>query len=479
MKRMILLFFLLGIWGVCFSQVDNIYGDFLIAKSKKNISMDLKDVSLIDLLKVLSQQSGLNFICTEAVKNRKVSLYIENAPLKEVIDVIFKANNLSYDYYPKANIFIVKELGKPTIELKTKVYKLKYIRVKNSRIQKEIENLIAEEEEDEEEEEKEGIKAAVEKILSEYGKVIEEPLTNSLIVVDVPSQFPIIDEVIKTLDVAPPKVLIEVEMLDVSKDLVDKLGLKFGEDGFISFTGGSRTTAFPFPHRLAGSNKGTLTMGTLSLASFTATLNFLSKDTSTKFIARPKILTLSNETSEVNLTVNEAIGVTTTETETGSTQEVEREETGTKLRVTPQVNLDTGEITMVVEVFSKEAKDSGISVSGLVGNLKNPEERGTKSVIRLKDGETLFIGGLIKNDRSETITKIPLLGDLPLLGALFRHRNKTKDEERELLVFITPRIVKEGSDISGIFKTLPREQSTLSQRKKAIELVLDQLSKKR
>ncbi len=478
MRKIILLFFfLIMIGGVCFSQVDNIYGDYLIAKSKRKISMDLREVSLIDLLKVLSQQSGLNFICTEAVKNRKLSLYIENAPLKEAMNVIFKANNLSYDYYPRANIFIVKELGKPTIELKTKVYKLKYIRVKNSRIQKEIDNLIAKEEE--EEEEKEGIRAAVEKVLSEYGKVIEEPITNSLIVVDVPSQFPIIDEVIKTLDVAPPKVLIEVEMLDVSKSLVDKLGLEFGEKGLTaSFTGGSRTTAFPFPHRLAGSSKGTLTMGTLSLANFTATLEFLSKDTSTKFIARPKILTLSNETSEVNLTVNEAIGVSVTETETGSTQEVEREETGTKLRVTPQVNLETKEITMVVEVFSKEAKDSGISVSGLVGNLKNPEERGTKSVIRLKDGETLFIGGLIKNDRAETITKIPLLGDIPLLGALFRHRNKSKDEERELLVFLTPHIVKDGPSLLS-FKPLSREQSTFSQRKKAIELALDQLSKKK
>ncbi|MDD5408784.1 MAG: hypothetical protein PHC71_01650, partial [Candidatus Omnitrophica bacterium] len=74
--------------------------------------------------------------------------------------------------------------------------------------------------------------------------------------------------------------------------------------------------------------------------------------------------------------------------------------------------------------------------------FKDPEERSTKSIVRIKDGETVVIGGLIRNDTSETITKLPVLGDIPIIGGLFRHKNKDKDRERELLVFITPRIVK-------------------------------------
>jgi type II secretory pathway component GspD/PulD (secretin) len=191
-------------------------------------------------------------------------------------------------------------------------------------------------------------------------------------------------------------------------------------------------------------------------------------------LARPQILTLSNETAEVTLTTDEAIGVTTTTAETGTTQEVERAETGTKLRVTPQVNLETKEITLFVEVFTRETKDSGISVSGLTGNIKNPEERGARAVIRLKDGETLMLGGLIKKNKSETITKIPLLGDLPFLGRFFRYKDKD-DEERELLVFLTPHIIEEEMFYHKKL-SLHREQLD-SLREESIKLTLDKFSK--
>jgi type II secretory pathway component GspD/PulD (secretin) len=478
-----ILFFILIFIGSTFSQ-DNIYGDYLISTTHKTISLDLERANLVDVLKMLSQQTGLNFISTEAVRERKITLYMENVPLKEAMDTIFKANNLTYDYYPEANIFVVKEMGKPTIELKAKVYYLKYARVKSSRLEKEIKNKMTEEDSEEETSTEEGtqdtIKSAVEKVLSEFGKVTEDPITNSLIVVDVPSQFPIIDEVINKLDIPLPRVMIEVEMLDVSKNLIDKLGFKFGTnsvDGlYATYTGGSRTSVFPFPHRLAGTQKGSLTLGTLDLSSFGAIMQFLTKDSSTKFLARPKILTLSNETAEVNLTVNEAIGVTTTTTEGGNTtQEVEREETGTKLRVTPQVNPYTKEITLFVEISNKETKESTLSISGLTsGKLQNPEERGTRSVVRLKDGETLIIGGLIRREKENTVTKVPLLGDLPVIGKFFSFKDKNT-QERELLVFLTPHIIKDKTHLAKT-KIFNREQAD-SLRRESIKVALEKFSK--
>ncbi|MCK4810254.1 MAG: hypothetical protein KAS99_04880 [Candidatus Omnitrophica bacterium] len=474
--------FFLMLFGTSFSQVDNIYGGYLVSKSRKKISMDLENVSLIDLLKVFSQQSGLNFVSTEAVKDRSITLYIENAPLNAAMDVIFEANNLAYDYYSSANMFIVKEMGKPGIELKTKVYKLKYVRVKNTRLQEEIEDILGSGESEETEEG--GIKAAVKEILTEYGKVIEDPLTNSLIVVDVPSQFPVIDEIIGSLDMAQPKVLIEVEMLDVSKILVDKLGFNFANGLNASFKGGTYQTVFPFPKRFLQDIAWTttpgrqLTLGTMDLSLFTVLMEYLTTDSGTKFLARPKILTLSNETSEVNLTTDEAIGITTIVSEEGTTQEIERTETGTKLRVTPQVNLDTREITLVLEVFNKSATPSELKLTGEIqGVVSNPEERGTKSVLRLKDKETLLIGGLIRNESNETITKVPFIGDIPLLGKLFTHKYK-KAEERELLIFLTMRIVKDHLQFSRLpGEALLREQSMLYPREEAIKNSLDNFSK--
>ncbi|HEC69319.1 MAG TPA: hypothetical protein ENI31_03415 [Candidatus Omnitrophica bacterium] len=474
---------------------DNIYGDYLISGSKKRISMDLEGASLVDVLKVLSQQTGLNFVSSEAVKDRKLTLYLEKVPLKEAMDVIFKANNLTYEFYPESNIFIVKEMGKPTIELKTKVYQLKYVQLKTSRMYREIDSAMKREEEIEESEttsetseEEEGILEAVKKVLSEYGRATEEPLTNSLIITDVPSQFPIIDKLIESLDVPAPQVLIEVEILDVDKSLVDRIGIKFEKGLYASFSGGSRTTSFPFLFNSTPSirenigyatsseealfPKSAVKLGILDFANFKTLLEFYSKDQSTKYLARPKILTLSGQTAEIKLSTEEAVSVQRTEDpDTGEiTYEIERAETGTILRVTPQVNPQTREITMLIEPKTATAEESGYSLEGFI--VKDVHNRQTKSVVRLKESQTLMIGGLLRNEEVTIKYKVPLLGDIPLLGALFRHKSKDSTE-RELLVFLTPHIVSDSESFKST-KSLFREsrEQTNSWRLSAIEEAL-------
>ncbi len=496
MRFIILLIFIILPFNLfCFDyEIDNIYGEYLISDIKHNISMDLEKAPLMEVLKALSQQSGLNFVSTEAVKDREITLYLDNVPLKEAMDIIFKANGLSYDYFPQAKIFVVKEIGKPKIELKTKVYTLKYIRLASSRFQQEVNDLLNLEGTEGESGEisststestskEKDIKDVIEKVLTDNGKVIEDTYTNSLVVVDVPSQFVIIDKVIEQLDKPQPRVMIEVEMLDVSKRLIDQLGINY-ENGFtMTLTGGSFSTPFPFRKGFLENHSSseveyTATPSTLSLTSLSAMLKFFSKDTSTRFLARPKILTLSNETAEVNLSTNAAIGVTTTTSDTGTTQEVERAYLGTKLRVTPHINLATKEITMVVEVYNREATDSGLSISGLTtGNLKDPEERGTKSIVRLKDGQTLLIGGLIRQDKTETFEKVPFLGDIPLLGAMFRYKNKD-NTERELLVFLTPHIIENEGDSFAFSKLNKLREQSFYSRREAVTDALDSFSKR-
>ena len=471
------LVFLIFSWGGSFSQ-DSMYGEYLIASLDKKVSLDLERAQLVDVLKLLSQQTGLNFISTEDVKERKLTLYMKDVSLKDAMDSFFKANNLAYDYYPDSDIFIVKEMFKPGLELKTKVYYLKYARVTNSKIEGHLATMLGAG--------GEGtggrIKTAVEAVLTnvEGRKVIEDPATNSLIVVDIPSQFPIIDEVISKLDIAPIRVMIEVEMLDVAKSHLDKIGFNFENGINASFAPGSRTTRFPWPERLfdSGTSGSDPTLSTLSLASFTTTMQFLTQDTTTKFIARPKILTLNNETAEVNLTLDEVIGLTvTTDGEGNYTQEIERDDTGTKLRVTPQINPFTKEITLVIEMSNKESVNSTIQVSGMTeGFVKNVEERSTKNIIRLETGETLFIGGLLKKEESETITKIPLLGDLPFIGRFFRYENRPMSDNtnRELLVFLTPHILEEEELIKKA-KVISREQQN-SLRESSIKGALDRFN---
>jgi len=485
MKKILVIVFLIFIlsWSEGYSQ-DNIYGSYLFGSLDKKISLDLESAELIDVLKMLSQQIGLNFVSTEAVKERVITLYMEEVPLNEAMDIIFKANNLGYDYYADSNVFVIKELGKPTLELKTKIYPLQYIRVSSSKMEKEVVQML--ETEDyaggaEAEGGSTGILGAIETVLTEVGKVTEDPITNSLVIVDVPIQFSIIDKIIRELDIPPVKILIEVEMMDVSKAHLDQIGFNFENGLYGDFTIGSKTTRFPWDTQMfePDTSGGEPSLSTLDFADFTTVMQFLTEDTETKFIARPKILTLANETAEVNLILNEVIGVTVTTTEGVTTQEIERDDTGTSLRVTPQVNLFTNEITLVVDVFNKESQDSNIQVDTMTeGFVKNVEERSTKSIVRIKSGETLLIGGLLKKEESETITKIPFLGDLPIIGRIFRYKDRPKTDNvtRELLVFLTPRIVSDKSQLVGKAKVIVREQQNFS-KESSMKIALDRYNK--
>jgi type II secretory pathway component GspD/PulD (secretin) len=288
--------------------------------------------------------------------------------------------------------------------------------------------------------------------------------------------------VIKKLDIPPLKVMIEVEMLDVNKGRLDQIGVNFANGAYASLTPGSRLTRWPWDNRFFSESSGGAEPGltTLDLSGFTTVIQLLSQDQETKFLARPKILTLDKETATVNLTLNEVVGLTTTSDENGNiSQEIERDDTGTKLEVTPQVNPDTNEITLVVDVSNKESTPSNISVSGMTaGFVQNIEERATRNIVRLKDGETLFIGGLMKKEEKEIITKIPFFGDLPLIGRLFRYKDRplTDNAERELLVFLTPHILKEGESLIEKVHVLSREQQNFS-KENSIKVALDRYNR--
>lgn len=466
--------------------------------TQKTVSMDLQDASLKDVLKIFSIQSGLNFISSEAVKDRKITLYLDKVPIKKSMDMLFKANNLTYELDTESNIFIVKDWGPAKPETITKVFYLKYATVSSSSLKEEASNYVhsstttgttttttssstggtGEDKGKWGVEENSGITKAVKKLLTSQGVVVEDYRTNSLIVTDVPSNMPIITKTIAALDIPVPQVLLEVEMLDVSKNTIDKLGIKYGQTPFtMVLTGSSVRTSWPFVgSSLPLAAAKTLTPGTIGVNStgYTILLDFLKTQSDTKSLARPRILTLNNETAEIKIMTREAIGrqsrVITVEGTAQSTEGIaDREDTGVSLRVTPQINTETGDVTMFIFPSVKDTTTSTIAtIAGGSEYFKDPEERSTKSTVRIKDGDTVIIGGLIRNDTSQTLTKLPILGDLPVVGALFRHKSRDKDRQRELLVFITPHIVNEAEPKTNMAKvkdtvSLPiREQGEVS-----------------
>lgn len=493
--------------GIEASTTDNNFGKYLLSSETSVISMELDGAKLADVLKLLSKKTGLNFVPAEGVKAQKVTLYLDNVPLDEALTTLFAANKLTYDFYPTSNIFVVKDKAPdaPDVQLMTKVYYLKYARIKSSRLNEEIKNKndsstssssgsgtnvltntnTNSTSQGTDSEDSGGLKKIIEKVLTKDGKVTEESRMNALIVTDRPYQFATIDSVISQLDRATPKVLIEVEILDVDKNLSDKLGFTYGNgNGFAaSYTPGTFKSRFPFAKHLDSLDSDTdraikpaLTAGTFKLGDGTnpiVAMQFLKSNTKTKIVARPKILTLSNETAELKIVTNAVTGLTSTATSTGTTTGVLREEVGTVLRVTPQINPDTQEITLYVEASVRDLVDSGLAQTGLSGgNLKNPSGRQTKSVLRLQNGETLLIGGLISKSETKSKDKIPVLGDIPFVGAAFRNKDNST-EDREMLVFITPRIVDDGKSLASVGTRDFRRQARASSKISAMKNMLD------
>ncbi|MCX5702875.1 MAG: hypothetical protein NT066_00015, partial [Candidatus Omnitrophica bacterium] len=300
------------------------------------ISMDFQDANLKDILKVFSIQSGLNFIASEALQDRKITLYLDRVPLKGAMDKLFNANNLSYELDREANIFIVKDWGKLETETETRVFYLKYASVSSSALEKEKADSLTSStgstsagsgssgtsksssstsgsSSSSTSEEESGITKAVNKLLSKDGSVIEDSRTNSLIVTDTPGRMRVIAQVIASLDVSVPQVMLEVEMLDVSKNSVDKLGVNWPTTLASLDVSGVRTTSFPFSGNKADdaswfvadevkSPSGNWKFknfysshflpSVLTVIGANLTLDFLRTQSDTKILARPRIMTL-------------------------------------------------------------------------------------------------------------------------------------------------------------------------------------------
>ena len=461
----------------CFSLEMETFDDLLYMEPEKTISLDFTDANLNDVLKIFSQQSGLNFIAATDVASKKVNLYLNEVPVEEALERILSANNLTYELKPGSNIFVVNELKVSGKNLITRVYPLKFATVPSSKLNKTLSTETGGVAENVDPGSM-GILGAISSMLTENGSVIEDTRTNSLIVSDILSQFPIIEQTIARLDVRVPQILIEAEMLDISKNTADQLGAKFGNTP-MTFTGGERDHVYPWNQNQL-LNKGytfeeaEYRVGTISFAGLAVTLQFLRTMTDTKHLARPRILTLNNDTAEISISTDEAIGLasSTTASEGTSTSvaEAERVQTGVFLKVTPQANIHTREITMAIEPKVIQAKQGGTFGSGGdEQSFKDPEQRGSKSILRVRDGDTIVLGGLLRTNMDEIRTNVPVLGNIPLLGSAFRHKDKS-ESQRELIIFITPHIIMDDTTrVVSSNQNVVREQSVPAQRRQTIE----------
>lgn len=454
-----------------------------LADNPPLISMDFKDADLNSVLKILSQQSGLNFVASDEVKDRRISLYLDQVTVQDALDNIIRANDLRYERERGSGIFVLYPARVRSNEVTTMVFPLRHTRLSTSPLDvgglsvvRDLairnEDLAQSDDETtsmttgmttgifgatEETDQKRGIDEIISSLLSDEGKVTVDIRTNSLIVTDYPKNLDYVKEVLDQIDVPTRQVMIEVEILEVKASIFEDTGIEWGgtEGELFSFTGGARKAAFPFREtlfesfRAAAGDKSSLTLGTLSAENFKATLHFLITDQDTEILARPRVLTLNNEAAIIKLVTNTAIAKVATQAASEGVSVVtsdtaERTETGIVLKMTPQINEDD-----TIELFLEPSITTVAASAFFASDFLDPTTRSVRTTVRVKDEETLVIGGLIDRDDDTSVKKIPFLGDLPLVGHAFKYKERDSND-RELLIFLTPHIVTDVGVEGGI-----------------------------
>jgi len=275
--------------------------------------------------------------------------------------------------------------------------------------------------------------------------IVPEPNTNSLIINAPPEQIASVKDLIQKLDQVPVQVLIQVVIVEMNLDDTSKLGVEWNwvEEhalgnpdltGTASATFGIDPKQQGFRYSLLGPN-------------FSTVISALATDRRANILSTPRIFTANNQAAEINISQRVPYIISSRETENGTiSYNYGYMDVGIVLDVTPQVS-SNGTVNLVV---SQEAND-------LIGyttfNAPIVAQRSAQTSVSIQDGQTVVLGGIMKESRTQTTSKVPILGDLPLIGNLFRKKEIEKGKT-ELMVFMTPHVVRSPSEA----QTLTRQQ---------------------
>lgn len=302
-------------------------------------------------------------------------------------------------------------------------------------------------------------------------RITSDTNTNSLVIIATPDQFRIIKQVIDNLDIQRKQVFVEAVILELASSDSNNAGLGFHMGKSTADGGLSLLSA-----QLGGSSLGLsasdilsgLAMGvfgapvdvavtdssgettTMSVPAFGIALDALQSNSAVNILSTPNVLTMDNEEAKIvvgrNIPFPVSTGYSNNNTPITSYQ---REDVAITLKVTPQIN-ESNYVTLKVfqEVQEVESDNQGLDVNtaGFITSKRNVD-----TTVVVKDNQTVVLGGLIAETDSKSETKVPLLGDLPLVGMLFRGHENT-NRKTNLLIFLTPHIIDDPSDLEEIYR---------------------------
>jgi general secretion pathway protein D len=294
--------------------------------------------------------------------------------------------------------------------------------------------------------------------LSGQVTIVADTNTNSLIIVTMPENVALIKQILEQLDKIPEQVMIETIIVEATLDATDKFGVEwnFTENNIAGDKGNTGTMGTTYNLK---SNTSTLQgfKYTMTGGNLTAFMNILKTDQKFRVLSTPRIFTSNNSEAEINISQSIPYVLSQRTDANGNiTFDYSFEDVGIVLTVTPHITAD-GFVTMDV---TQTAND----LQGYTSfNAPIVNQRQATTNVAVKDGETIILGGIIRNTVNSTVNKIPVLGDIPLLGELFKSTTK-ENVKTELLVFLTPRVVRTPEEARKLAQEQQNKLSIQSQK---------------
>jgi len=394
---------------------DQLAGPQLKPKFQKPVTLQFRDANLKMIVEAISRTSGINILLDKDVKGEvKTSLFVKEVSVEDTIDLILLQNQLEKKVLSDNTILIY-----PNTPAKTKEYqdlKVRSFHLVNADAKQ--------------------MQTMIKTMLKTKDLFIHEK-TNSLIMRDTPEAIRLAEKMIADQDMADPEVMLEVEVLEVTRSRLSSLGITY-PDTFSLATPGAPGSMTLGQLRDLGSNS-------LIASPLSATLNLKLQDSDANVLASPRILVKNREKAKI--LIGDRVPVISQSVQTGAagttatSSNVNYLDVGLKLDVEPNIqpgneiaiklNLEVSSINREIQVGSATA---GYTLAYQLGT------RNVSTVLRLKNGETQVLAGLISDEDRRSASKIPGLGQLPILGRLFSS-NGGDAKKTEIILSITPHLV--------------------------------------
>ncbi|HGL9051177.1 TPA: type IV pilus secretin PilQ [Neisseria gonorrhoeae] len=411
----------------------------------RKISLDFQDVEIRTILQILAKESGMNIVASDSV-NGKMTLSLKDVPWDQALDLVMQARNLDMrqqgnivniaprdELLAKDKAFLqaekdIADLG----ALYSQNFQLKYKNVEEFRSILRLDNA--------------DTTGNRNTLVSGRGSVLIDPATNTLIVTDTRSVIEKFRKLIDELDVPAQQVMIEARIVEAADGFSRDLGVKFGATGrkklknetsafgwgVNSGFGGGAQTKINLP--VAAAANSISLVRAISSGALNLELSASESLSKTKTLANPRVLTQNRKEAKIESGYEIPFTVTTA-SGGGNSTNTELKKAVLGLTVTPNITPD-GQIIMTVKIN----KDSPAQCASGSNTILCISTKSLNTQAMVENGGTLIVGGIYEENNGNTLTKVPLLGDIPVIGNLFKTRGK-KTDRRELLIFITPRII--------------------------------------